>query len=129
MRQAIEERIQSTPSSRELNPWIVLPPFVIMTYMVYLCCPEGFWIDLESFCTITGKEKRRIISSWLFEEKSKGAQCPLPSLALCFAPLERGSGSGNLWRVFDGFEGESRIDGRPCHLEGEWQLVLIQSNR
>jgi hypothetical protein len=45
--QAIEERIQSAPTSRELNRWTVLHTFVVVTYVVSLRGPEGFLIDLE----------------------------------------------------------------------------------
>jgi hypothetical protein len=45
--QTIEERIQSAPTSRELNRWTVLHMFVVVTYMESLRGPEGFLIDLE----------------------------------------------------------------------------------
>jgi hypothetical protein len=45
--QAIEERIQSAPTSRELNRWTVLHKFVVVTYVVSLHGPEGFLISLE----------------------------------------------------------------------------------
>ena len=45
--QAIEERIQSAPTSQELNRWTVLHTFVVVTYVVSLRGPEGFLIDLE----------------------------------------------------------------------------------
>jgi hypothetical protein len=45
--QAIEERIQSAPTSRELNRWTVLHTFVVVTYVVSLHGPVGFLIDLE----------------------------------------------------------------------------------
>jgi hypothetical protein len=44
---AIEERIQSAPTSRELNRWTVLHTFVVVTYVVSLRGPEGFLLDLE----------------------------------------------------------------------------------
>jgi hypothetical protein len=45
--QAIKERIQSAPTSRVLNHWNVLHTFVIVTYVVSLRGPEGFFIYLE----------------------------------------------------------------------------------
>jgi hypothetical protein len=44
---SIEEKIQSAPSSRELNRWTVLHTFVLVTYVVSLRGPEGFLLDLE----------------------------------------------------------------------------------
>jgi hypothetical protein len=43
----IEDKIQDSPTSRELNRWTVLHTFILVTYTVSLRGPEGFLLDLE----------------------------------------------------------------------------------
>jgi hypothetical protein len=45
--QDIEDKIQGSPTSRELNRWTVLHTFMMVTYTVSLRGPEGFLLNLE----------------------------------------------------------------------------------
>ena len=45
--QGIEDKIQGSPTSQELNRWTVLHTFTLVTYTVLLRGPEGFLLDLE----------------------------------------------------------------------------------
>jgi hypothetical protein len=45
--QGIEDKIQGSPTSRELNRWTELHTFIMVTYTVSLRGPEGFLLDLE----------------------------------------------------------------------------------
>jgi hypothetical protein len=45
--QGIEEQIQGSPTSRELNWWIVLHTFMLVRYTLSLRGLEGFLLDLE----------------------------------------------------------------------------------
>jgi hypothetical protein len=44
---SIEDKIETSPSARELNRWTVLHTFVVVTYVVSLRGPEGFLLDLD----------------------------------------------------------------------------------
>jgi hypothetical protein len=45
--QGIEEKIQGSPTTWDLNRWTVLHTFMLVTYTVSLRGPEGFLLDLE----------------------------------------------------------------------------------
>jgi hypothetical protein len=45
--QTIEDKIQSAPTSREVNRWTVVHAFISVTYVVSLRGPEGFLLDLD----------------------------------------------------------------------------------
>jgi hypothetical protein len=60
--QAIEERIQSAPTSQELNCWTVLHTFVAVTYVVSLHSLEGFLIELKGLhCHWKGENEDHFI--------------------------------------------------------------------
>jgi hypothetical protein len=44
---SVDEKIQSSTSSQDLNCWTVLHAFICVTYAVSLRGPEGFLLDLE----------------------------------------------------------------------------------
>jgi hypothetical protein len=81
--QGIEEKIKGSPTSQELNRWIVLHTFMTVTYTVSLRGPEGFLLDLEGLnCNWRVEVEDHFIIA--MQGKIKGrTQRSMPSLALC----------------------------------------------
>jgi hypothetical protein len=86
---AIDEKIQGSPSSRELNRWTVLHTFVLVTYVVSLRGPEGFLLDLEG-CNRHWKEDGEDHFIIALRGKIKGEHNARCHLLPCV--LETGSG-------------------------------------